>query len=82
MFNLFSVLLFMAAAGLFLLRMRHEKPSLAPYLILCHVSIVGAWLGNNGGGPAAVGLLIAGSFLALHLASQPYEDDAEETRRS
>ena len=79
MFNLFSAMLFAAAAGLFLLRIRHEKPPLAPYLILCHVSIAGAWLGNNGGGAAAVGLLIAGSFFALHLASLPYEDDAEES---
>ena len=78
MFNLFPVMLFAAGAGLFLLRIRHEKPPLAPYLVLCHVSIVGAWLGNNGGGAAAVALLIAGSFFALHLASLPYEDDAEE----
>lgn len=80
MFNLFSVLLFAAAAGLFLLRIRHERPPLAPYLVLCHVSIVGAWLGNNGGGWAAVALLISGSFLALHLAGMPYNDDPEESR--
>lgn len=80
MFNLLSALLFAAAAGLYLVRIRHERPSLAPYLVLCHVSIVGAWLGNNGGGLAAVALLIAGSFLTLHLAGMPYKDDPEEGR--
>lgn len=80
MFDLLSALLFTAAAGLYLLRVRHEKPPLAPYLVLCHVSIVGAWLGKNGGGLAAVALLIAGSFLALHLAGMPYREDPEESR--
>ncbi len=78
MFDLLSVLLFIATAGLFFLRNRHETPPRAPYLLVLLVCIVGNWLGNNGGGAAAVALLIAGSFLTLHLASQPYHDDAEE----
>ena len=81
MFDLLAMFLFGATAGLYLLRLRHERPTLAPYLVVFLVSIVGAWLGNNGAGPAAVALLIAGSFLTLHLAGQPYNDDAEEVSK-
>jgi hypothetical protein len=77
-FDLLSVMLFMATAGLFLVRFRHEDPPLAPYLLVSLVCIVGNWLGNHGGGWAAVGLLIAAAFLTLHLASEPYREDAED----
>ncbi len=77
-FDLLSVMLFIATAGLFLVRFRHEDPPLAPYLLITLVCPVGNWLGNNGGGAAAVGLLIGAAFLTLHLASQPYGDDAED----
>ncbi|GJL92810.1 XrtV sorting system accessory protein [Hyphococcus sp.] len=77
-FDLMSVLLFIATGGLYLVRFRHEQPALAPYLIVALVCAVGNWLGNNGGGWAAVGMLIAGAFLTLHLASQPYREDAED----
>jgi hypothetical protein len=79
-FDLLSVMLFVATAGLYLVRMRHESPPLVPYLVVAAVCAVGAWLGNNGGGVAAVALLIAGAFLTLHLASQPYEEEPEESR--
>ena len=79
-FDLLSVMLFIATAGLFAVRVRHENPALAPYLVITLVCIVGAWLGNNGGGLAAVALLVAASFLTLHLASQPYNEDPEESR--
>ena len=78
MFDLLSILLFGATAGLLLLRIRHERPTLTPYLVVFHISIVGGWLGNNGGGLAAVTLLVAGSFLTLHIASQPYAESPEE----
>lgn len=77
-FDLFSVLLFIATAGLFFLRFRHEDPPLAPYIVVSLVCAVGNWLGNNGGGVAAMALLIAGSFLTLHLASEAYREKADE----
>ncbi|WDI32960.1 hypothetical protein PUV54_07085 [Hyphococcus flavus] len=80
-YDLLSLALFIAAAGLFMLRFRHEDPPLAPYLVIALVSVVGNWLGNNGGGVAAVALMMAAAFLTLHLASQPYHDDPEESSR-
>lgn len=80
MFDLLSITLFVSTIGLYILRLRHERPPLTPYALVCAVCMVGAWLGNNGGGWAAVALLIAGAFLTLHLASEPYREDAEEQR--
>lgn len=77
-FDLLAVLLFLATAGLFFLRLRHEDPPITPYLLIALVSAVGNWLGNHGGGVAAVALLIAGAFLTLHLASEPYREPREE----
>ncbi|MEM8770094.1 MAG: XrtV sorting system accessory protein [Pseudomonadota bacterium] len=77
-FDFLSVTLFIATASLFFLRFRHENPPLAPYLLVSLVAAVGNWLGNHGGGLAAVALLIAGAFLTLHLASEPYREDPKE----
>jgi len=70
--------LLLAITGLFALRRRHERPQLMPYLVVAHIAIVGGWLGNHGGGLAAVALLTAASFLTLHVASQPYPETPEE----
>ena len=78
MFDVISVMLLISVVGLFLQRRRFESPRLAPYLVIALVAIVGHWLGTNGGGVAAVGLLTAGAFLALHLASEPYRDSKKE----
>ncbi|MHA7870715.1 MAG: XrtV sorting system accessory protein [Hyphococcus sp.] len=80
-FDLLALLLFAAAVVLFASRRRRETPPLAPYLLISLVSIVGNWLGNHGGGPAAVGLLMAGSFLALHLAGEPFREEPERPGR-
>ncbi len=81
-FDLLSATLFIAAAALFCLRFRHENPPLAPYVVVGLVAVVGAWLGNQADGHisglAAVAFLMAGAFLTLHLASEPYRDDREE----
>lgn len=80
-FDLLAAFLFIATAALFLLRRRHESPPLTPYLLIGFVSVVGDWLGNRGGGVAAVAFLIAGAFLMLHLASEPFREGPDETPR-
>ena len=81
-FDLLSATLFVAAAALFFMRNRHENPPLAPYIIVGMVAAVGNWLGHQAGGHisslAAVAFLIAGAFLTLHLASEPFRDDREK----
>ncbi len=79
-FDLLATFLFIATAGLYILRFRHETPPLAPYALVGVVCIVGDWFGNHGGGAAAVALLIAGAFLTLHLASEPYRETPEEKK--
>ncbi|WP_425410678.1 XrtV sorting system accessory protein [Hyphococcus sp.] len=78
MFDFLSVLLLIAATGLFVVRIRYEDPPPAPYLLIALVAIVGAWLGNNGGGPAAVALMMASAFLALQIASQPLDTSPDD----
>ncbi|MEQ1929090.1 MAG: XrtV sorting system accessory protein [Parvularculaceae bacterium] len=75
MFDLLAVALFMATAGMFFLRFRHEDPPLGPYVLISLSSAVGNWLGNAGHAAFAVGLLIAGAFLLLHIASLPYPEE-------
>jgi hypothetical protein len=75
MFDLFSMALFIATAGMFFLRLRHEDPPLAPYVAIALACAVGNWLGNEEIAALAVALLISGAFLLLHLASQPYPDE-------
>ena len=77
-FDIFAVTLFVAAAALFFLRMRHENPPLFPYILVSLVCAVANWLGNNGGGVGAICLLVAASFLTLHLASEPFREDLGE----
>lgn len=81
MFDLLSVALFVATAGIFFLRFRHEDPPLGPYVLISLACAVGNWLGNDGQAPLAVGVLIAGAFLLLHLASLPYPDEGEKPGR-
>lgn len=61
-------------AALFVARLRHERPALKPYAVVALVAAIGGWFGNHGGGVAAVAFLIAGAFLLLHLASEPYRE--------
>lgn len=77
MFDLLSVALFIAAAGMFFLRFRHEDTPLAPYILISLACAAGNWLGNQGSAAPAVALLIAGAFLLLHLASLPYTEERE-----
>lgn len=85
-FDILSVTLFIAAASLFFMRFRHEDPPLAPYLLISLVAAVGNWLGNSAVGHlssvAAIAFLMAGAFLTLHLASEPYRDDGNDGARS
>ena len=76
MFDFISAVTSVATVSLYALRLQHEQPPASTYILITLVAIVGAWLGNNGGGVAAVALLIAASFLLLHLASEPFREDA------
>lgn len=71
-FTWWAISLLVATAGLFIARMRHERPVFKSYAVVALVAATGGWFGNHGGGMAAVAFIIAGAFLLLHLASQPY----------
>lgn len=75
MFDLLAVALFIACAGMFFLRFRHEDPPLTPYVLISLACAIGNWLGNEGHAAFAVGIMIAGAFLLLHLASLPYPEE-------
>lgn len=77
LFDLMSVALFIATAGIFFHRFRSEDPPLAPYMLISLVCAVANWLGNSGGGIGAVLLLIAAAFYLLHIAGSPYAEEAD-----
>ncbi len=80
LYDMMSVTLFIATAGIFFYRFRNEDPPLAPYMLISLVCAASNWLGNHGGGVGAVLLLIAGSFYLLHIASAPFNEEREERR--
>jgi hypothetical protein len=80
-FDWFAGSLFVATAAMYLVRLRHERPAIAPYVLIGLACIVGRWLGEEGGYAIAISLLVAGSFLLLHLASLPYPEEGEERGR-
>ncbi|MEL7019232.1 MAG: XrtV sorting system accessory protein, partial [Pseudomonadota bacterium] len=67
--------LFIAAASIFFLRLRHEDPPLFPYLLISVTCAAANWLGNHRFDLIAIGVLAAAAFLLLHLTSQPYGPD-------
>ncbi len=77
LYDLMSVSLFIATAGIFFYRFRNENPPLAPYMLISLVCAVSNWIGNNGGGISAVLLLVAGSFYLLHIAGAPFAEESE-----
>jgi hypothetical protein len=80
-FDILSVTLFVAAAGMFFIRFRHEDPPLMPYVLISLACAAGNWLGEEGHAAVAVGILIAGAFLLLHIASLPYPEEGEDAGR-
>lgn len=80
-FDILSVALFIATAGMFFHRFRHENPPLAPYILISLVCAVANWLGNHNGAIGAVSLLVAGAFFLLQLASEPYRDSENTAER-
>jgi hypothetical protein len=78
LYDLMATTLFVATAGMFFWRLRHESPPLAPYMLISLVCAVANWLGNEGGGVGAALLLIAGSFYLLHIAGAPYAEENDE----
>jgi hypothetical protein len=66
---------------MYVLRLRHERPPLAPFLVIFLACAAGVWLGAEGHPAIGVGILIAGAFLLLHIASLPYPEEGEDGRR-
>jgi hypothetical protein len=77
LYDLMAATLFVATAGMFFWRLRHETPAVAPYALISIVCAVSNWLGNHGGGIGAALLLIAGSFYLLHIAGEPFAEEGE-----
>lgn len=80
-FDWLAASLFLATTAMYLVRLRHERPSAAPYVLIVLSCIVGRWLGDTSAAAVGIGLLIAGAFLLLHLASLPYPEDGEDRAR-
>lgn len=71
-FDVYSIGLLVVSLGLFFVRYVRQDPPIAPYLIIACVCAVGNWLGDLGGGWAAMALLVAASFLFLSCLIAPH----------
>ena len=80
-FDIFSLGLLVVSLSVFFIRYVSQDPPITPYLLIACVCGVGNWLGDSGGGDAALMLLIAASFLFLALVLTPYRSKLEELVR-
>jgi hypothetical protein len=80
-FDWLAASLFVATAAMYFVRLRHERPPLAPYAVIFLACFAGNWLGDVAHPAVAVGILIAGAFLLLHIASLPYPEEGEDGAR-
>lgn len=80
-FDVFSLGLLVVSLSVFFIRYVKQDPPIMPYLLIACVCAVGNWLGEAGGGEAALMLLIAASFLFLALVLTPYRSKLEEMIR-
>jgi hypothetical protein len=71
-FDVYSISLLVVSLLVFVVRYVRQDPPIMPYLVIACVCAVGNWLGDLGGGWAAMALLVAASFLFLSLLLAPY----------
>jgi hypothetical protein len=71
-FDVYSVSLLLVSLTVFIVRYVRQDPPIMPYLVIACVCAVGNWLGDKGGGWAAMSLLVAASFLFLGCFLAPY----------
>ncbi len=64
-FDVYSLVLLIAAMALFVRRYMRQDPPVYPYLIIACTCLVANWLGEAGGGLFALALLTAASFSFL-----------------
>jgi hypothetical protein len=73
-FDIYSVSLLLISLTVFVVRYIRQDPPITPYLVIALVCAVGNWLGELGGGWAAMSLLVAASFLFLSLLIAPWRE--------
>lgn len=73
-FDVYSVSLLLISLTVFVIRYVRQDPPIMPYLVIACVCGVGNWLGDKGGGWAAMSLLVAASFLFLGCLLAPYRE--------
>lgn len=64
-FDLYAVGLLLVSLAIFVVRYIREEPPVLPYLVIACTCAVGNFLGESGGEPGAIALLVAASFLFL-----------------
>ena len=77
-FDVYSVALLLISLTVFVVRYIRQDPPIMPYLVIACVCGVGNWLGDAGGGWAAMSLLVAASFLFLGCLFAPYRKQWRE----
>jgi energy-coupling factor transporter transmembrane protein EcfT len=79
-FDVYSISLLLLSLVVFVVRYVRQDPPIMPYLVIACVCAVGNWLGDLGGGWAAMSLLVAASFLFLSLLLAPYGSKLMKSR--
>lgn len=78
-FDVYSVGLLLVSLATFIVRYVRRDPPVMPYLVIACVCAVANWLGELGGGWAAIALLVAASFLYLSCLLYPEKAVRQKT---
>ncbi len=75
--NFYTIVLFVAAAGVFIYRARVAKPKLRPYAVSVGGGLLAMFVAGYGAYFAAIVMFVAASFLLVYLAGEPFPEETD-----
>lgn len=75
--NFYTIVLFLAAAGVYFYRARVSRPKLRPYAVSVGAGLLAMFVASYGAYFAAIVMFVAASFLLVYLAGEPFPEEAE-----
>jgi len=79
-FNFFAIVLFLAAAAVYVWRSRTQRPRIMPYAVSVGGTLIAMIAANNGAFYSSIVIFAASGFLLVHQASQPFDEEPAQDK--